>query len=151
MTTTEVSPEVSLRHTLATLAYRANRTIENAPQSFADTTAGAGARPAVEVLAHMGDLLDWALSLANGDEKWNDSTPLPWTQEVHRFHDALGKLDARIASGGPLQAPAAQIFQGAIADAIWHTGQLAMLRRLAASPIESENYAAAPIREGTFA
>jgi hypothetical protein len=146
MTTTEVS----LRHTLATLAYRTNRTIENAPDRFAATSAGGGTRSAAEVLTHMGDLLDWALTLANGDEKWNDSAPLPWTREVGRFHAALGKLDARIASGAPLQAPAPNIFQGAIADAIWHTGQLAMLRRLADSPIESENYAVAPISEGAL-
>jgi hypothetical protein len=150
MTTTEVSPEVSLRHTLATLAYRANRTIENAPQSFAGTTAGGGTRSAAEVLAHMGDLLDWALAMADGDEKWNDSTPLPWGQEVARFHKALERLDARIASRTPLCAPGSTIFQGAIADAIWHTGQLAMLRRLAGLPITSENYSVAPISEGAF-
>jgi hypothetical protein len=145
------TPEVSLRHTLATLAYRANRTIENAPQGFADSTAGNGTRSAAGILSHMGDLLDWAFTLAIGDEKWNDSTPLPWPEEVARFHKALQKLDAHIASGANLQTPADRIFQGAIADALWHTGQLALLRRFAGAPIESENYSVAPIQEGALA
>lgn len=145
------TPQVSLRHTIATLAYRANATIDGAPTTFAATSAGAGTRPAAEVLAHMGDLLDWAYSLAIGDEKWNDSTALPWPEEVARFHKALTRLDLHIRSGAELKAPAAKIFQGAIADAIWHTGQLAMLRRIAGAPIESANYAEAPIAEGKLA
>jgi hypothetical protein len=142
------TPQVSLRHTIATLVYRVNATVKGAPATFPATTAGGGTRTAVEVLAHMGDLLDWAFSLAIGDEKWNDSTPLPWPEEVARFNKALAKLDSQTASAAELKAPAAKIFQGAIADAIWHTGQLALLRRLAGSPIESENYAEAPIAEG---
>jgi hypothetical protein len=145
------TPQVSLRHTIATLAYRVNATTKDAPATFAATTAGNGTRSAAEVLAHMGDLLDWAFSLAIGDEKWNDSTPLPWPQEIARFQKALARLDSHVAAGAELKAPAAKIFQGAIADAIWHTGQLALLRRLAASPIESENYAEAAIAEGKFA
>jgi hypothetical protein len=145
------TPQVSLRHTIATLAYRANATIKGAPAVFAATTAGGGTRPAVEILAHMGDLLDWAFSLATGDEKWNDSTPLSWAEEVARFHKALIRLDLHVRNGVALKTPAAKIFQGAIADAIWHTGQLALLRRLAGSPIESENYAEASIAEGKLA
>jgi hypothetical protein len=145
------TPQVSLRHTIATLAYRANATFKGAPAAFAATTAGGGTRTAVEVLAHMGDLLDWAFSLATGAEVWNDSTPLPWSEEVARFHKALIRLDLHVRDASELKAPAARIFQGAIADAIWHTGQLALLRRLAGSPIESENYAEALIAEGKLA
>src|ERR1039457_5838462 len=50
------------RHTLATLAYRTVRALENAPTSFADFD-GTGRRP-IQILAHMGDLFDWALSMA---------------------------------------------------------------------------------------
>src|SRR5512139_2152906 len=57
-------PRALLRHTLATLAYRAAKTLRGAPASFAEYRAGPGSRTPVEILAHMGDLLDWALHLA---------------------------------------------------------------------------------------
>ena len=63
-----------LRHTLATLAYRAARALEDAPESFAGFD-GAGRQPA-QILAHMGDLFDWALSMADGNQRWHDSEPL---------------------------------------------------------------------------
>ena len=72
-----------LRHTLATLAYRAARALEGAPKGFADFD-GVGRRP-VEILAHMGDLFDWALSAAQGQERWHSSKPLPWAEEQARF------------------------------------------------------------------
>ena len=41
-----------------------------------------------------------------------------------------------------------QLFQGPIADALTHTGQLTMLRRIGGSPIKGENYAQADIVVG---
>ncbi|SPE17947.1 conserved hypothetical protein [Candidatus Sulfotelmatomonas gaucii] len=135
-----------LRHTLATLAYRTARAIEGAPATFADFS-GAGRRP-VQILAHMGDLLHWALSLAQGSQRWHDSQPLAWPQEQQRFFDALTAFDALLASSAPLQAPVERLFQGPVADALTHTGQLAMLRRLAGVPIRGENYYLAAIAVG---
>ena len=140
--------QVSIRHTLATLAYRLRRTLEGAPEGFAAITAGHGTRSAVEILAHIGDLLDWVFSLAKGAEQWNDSAPLPWAGEIVRCRKALETFDGYMASGTELKTPAEQLFQGAIADALTHVGQLAILRRIAGGPIESENYAVAPIEEG---
>ncbi len=135
-----------LRHTLATLAYRTARAIEGAPATFADFN-GAGRRP-VQILAHMGDLLHWALSLAQGNQRWQDSQPLAWAQEQQRFFDALTAFDALLASSASLQAPVERLFQGPVADALTHTGQLAMLRRLAGAPIRGENYYVAAIATG---
>ncbi len=135
-----------LRHTLATLAYRATRALENAPASFADFD-GAG-RPPVQILAHMGDLFDWALSIARGNERWHNSKPLVWPAEKQRFFDALAAFDAFLASSAPLQAPVDGLFQGPIADALTHVGQLAMLRRLAGAPARSENFYVASIAIG---
>jgi hypothetical protein len=135
-----------LRHTLATLAYRTTRAIENAPESFADFD-GAGRRP-VEILAHMGDLFDWALSIAQGKPAWHDSEPVAWPEEQQRFFAALGAFDAFLASDSKLSAPIERLFQGPIADALTHAGQLAMLRRLAGAPIRGENYYVAAIATG---
>jgi hypothetical protein len=41
-----------------------------------------------------------------------------------------------------------RLFQGPIADALTHVGQLAMLRRVAGSPAWSENYSVAKITAG---
>ena len=85
-----------LRHTLATLAYRTARALENAPDSFADFDS-AGRRP-VQILAHMGDLFQWALSMAQGNPAWHNSQPLAWPQEQQRFFGALSAFDAYLAS-----------------------------------------------------
>jgi hypothetical protein len=145
-----MTTQISLRHTLAIVAYRAGRTIESAPAAFSGCRAGEGSRSGSEILAHISDLLDWALSLARGAEQWNDSTPLEWAQETARFYRTLKALDDYVASAAELRTPAAQIFQGAVADALTHVGQLALLRRLAGEPIVSENYSEAPIAEGQF-
>ncbi len=129
-----------LRHTVATLAYRCGKTLRDAPESFATFQIGETTRTPSQILAHIGDLLDWALSLAEGEQKWNDSTPLPWEQEVARFFDAMKKFDDDLTSDAPLGRPCEKIFQGPIADALTHVGQLAMLRRLAGSSVRGENY-----------
>jgi hypothetical protein len=141
-----------LRHTIATLAYRGGKAMRGAPAGFSDfrTTDGsaAGSRTAGAILAHVGDLLDWALSVARGAETWHDSTPQPWDADVARFFDGLTKLDAHLASSAPLACSIEQLFQGPIADALTHVGQIAMLRRLAGSPVRGENYMRADIVAG---
>ena len=137
-----------LRHTLATLGYRAAKAVRGAPPEFAGFRAGSGARTPAEILAHMGDLLDWALSLVEGRERWQDSTPLAWDQETARFFAALYALDARLAKGAPQGCSLLRLFQGPIADALTHVGQIAMLRRLAGCPVRGENYFKADIVMG---
>jgi hypothetical protein len=96
----------------------------------------------------MGDLFDWALSIANGRETWHNSTPLPWDKEVARFFAALEAFDARLAQSEPLGATPERLFQGPIADALTHTGQLAMLRRVGGCRMSGENYFVAAIASG---
>jgi hypothetical protein len=137
-----------LRHALATLAYRGAKTLRGAPAEFGDFPAGESTRTPRRILAHIGDLMDWALSQANGKEKWHDSEPAAWDAEVTRFHRTMAALDARLADAEPLAAPSEKLFQGAIADALAHVGQLALLRRLAGAPIKGENYSRAQIEAG---
>jgi hypothetical protein len=137
-----------LRHTVSTLAYRAGKTLRDAPDGFESFRVGQTTRTPAQILAHMGDLFDWALSLAIGDQKWNDSTPLPWGQEVERFFAAVKRFDDYLASDARLGRACERIFQGPIADALTHVGQLAMLRRLAGDRVRGENYFKAEIEVG---
>jgi hypothetical protein len=142
-----MDPELALlRHTVATVAYRAGKALRGAPPEFGDF-AGAGRTPA-QILAHMGDLFDWALLLADGRHEWRSAAPLAWDQEVGRFFATLAAFERRLQTGARLGHPAERLFQGPIADALTHTGQLAMLRRMAGCPVKGENYFKAEIQAG---
>ena len=136
------------RHALATLAYRSAKTLRNAPPPFAEFSAGSGTRTPAQILAHMRDLLDWALSTAQGKQTWRSSTPLAWDQEAARFFASLKALDDFLASDDTVHAPLEKLFQGPIADALTHVGQIAMLRRLAGVSMKGENYFVAEIAAG---
>jgi hypothetical protein len=137
-----------LRHTLATMAYRGGKTLRGAPPGFATFRVGDGTRTPGAILAHIGDLMDWALELARGRHTWKNSAPLPWEQEVARFFQAVARLDAELASAETLGSAPGRLFQGPIADALAHFGQIAMLRRLAGAPVKGENYFKADIAAG---
>jgi hypothetical protein len=146
--TTKDSSRQFLRHTLATLAYRGGKAFRIAPPGFEDFRAGETTRTPGQILAHIGDLLDWALSQATGKETWHNANPLAWEKGVERFHSALQALDDYLASKHPLKNSVESLFQGAIADAFTHVGQISMLRRLASAPVRAENYSRADIVAG---
>lgn len=137
-----------LRHTVATLAYRGAKAVRGAPDSFASFKSSETTRTPAQILAHIGDLLDWALSIAKGSETWNNSTPLDWNKEIARFHAALKSFDDYLASEAELSGTCGRLFQGAIADSLTHVGQLTILRRMAGAPIKGENYSRAKIEAG---
>ena len=137
-----------LRHTVATLAYRGAKAVRGASDSFASFKASDTTRTPGEILAHIGDLLDWALSIASDHETWNNAEPLPWDKEIERFHAALKSFDDYLASDSELDASCERLFQGPVADALTHIGQIAMLRRIAGEPMKGENYSRAKIQAG---
>jgi len=137
-----------LRHALATLAYRGGKAVRGAPDGFSSFTCGGGCRTAGQILAHIGDLLDWGLSTVSGREKWSVSDIRSWDEDVKRFHAALGAFESYLASDKLLYAPVEKLFQGPVADALTHVGQIAVLRRLAGSPVKGENYFVADISAG---
>ena len=137
-----------LRHTLATTAYRGGKTLRDAPDSFANFRAAETTRTPAQILAHLGDLFDWALSMAKGQSAWHDSKPLPWHDEIQRFFASLRSFDDYLAGDESLHASPEKLFQGPVADALNHIGQLALLRRMAGNPIKGENYFMADISRG---
>ncbi len=137
-----------LRHTLATLAYRGGKTLRGAPEGFSAYRASDTTRTPGQILAHLGDLLDWALSISRGKQEWRNSQPQSWELDLQKFFAALAAFDAYLASGEPLGAPVEKLFQGPIADALTHVGQIAILRRMAGTPVRAENYFRAEIVAG---
>jgi hypothetical protein len=138
-----------MRHALATLAYRAGKTVRATPEAFAEFVAAPGSNTPRTIVAHMGDLMDWGLRMArDGERRWTTAAPLPWAEEQQRLFAAIGALDAHLASDAAVRWDLGELFQGGIADALTHTGQLAMLRRLSGHKMKGENYSRAEIVAG---
>jgi hypothetical protein len=137
-----------LRHAVATLAYRGGKAVRGAPTEFSEFRAGDTTRTPGQILAHIGDLLDWALSIAKGKQEWRGSELLPWNQQIDRFFAALKAFDTYLGSAEQLHAAPEKLCQGPIADGLTHVGQLTMLRRLAGAPIRGESYFVAEITVG---
>ncbi len=146
-TNAEIKKEL-LRHIIATLAYRCNKVISNAPDEFSEFNAGNKTRTPGEILAHISDLIDWALRLAKGEKGGLNSTPLEWEKERIRFFATIKEFDNYLAGDNLLSQPSEKLFQGPIADAFTHIGQIGMLRRLAGNPVKGENYFKAEIITG---
>ena len=137
-----------LRHSVATLAYRGGKALRGAPEGFGSFRVGDSTRTPSQILAHVCDLLDWCLSLVGGPEAWRNSSPGAWDEDVTRFHETLRTLDGLIAERDSSEYEWTRVFQGPIADAFTHVGQLALLRRLAGGAVRGENYFKAEIVTG---
>ena len=134
-----------LRHLLATIAYRAGKALRDTPDAFGQYRETSDSPSSAEIVAHMGDLMEWVLRLLRGEFTWVRATPLPWAEEIARFYRTLKAVDDELASGAPIRWDPAKVIQGGIADALTHTGQLAMLRRLSGHKMKGESYARADI------
>jgi len=137
-----------LRHCLATLAYRGAKVLRAVPPDFGEFRASPSTRTPSQILAHLGDLLDWAWYLAKGENGGQNTEPLAWEAGVERFFSMLKRLDDYLESREPLACTEERLFQAPIADALTHVGQLAMLRRMAGGPVRGENYFKAEIQTG---
>jgi hypothetical protein len=137
-----------LRHALAAIAYRGSKSMRGATEEFARFRATESCRTPAELLAHLGDLMDWSLSQAQGAPKWQPAPVLPWDEGKARFFASLKSLDDFLATDAPLEFSAEKLLQGPVADALTHVGQLALLRRIAGAPVKAENYVAADIVTG---
>ncbi len=144
----DASARATLRHLVATLAYRAAKVLRDVSSDFPTMSFGSASRRPVQILAHMADLMAWGVTLAQGDYKWTAAGSGDWNAEVQRFFAGLEALDRELATDGPFKGSIERLIQGPLADALTHVGQLAMLRGLSGAPVRPESYARADIVVG---
>lgn len=134
-----------LRHFLAALAYRTQKALRGAPRGFADFRAAEGVRTPHELVLHMDSVLGYALTFFEGGSYRPERLP-DFQDEIRRFHAKLEALARHLESGTPLRdTTPEQMLQGPFSDAMTHAGQLALLRRLAGSPVPPENFIVADV------
>lgn len=134
-----------LRHFLAALAYRTQKALRGAPESFGTFQAGNQVRTPAELVRHMTSVLGYARTFFEGGRYWPDALP-DLDSEVVRFHSMLEDLARHLVAGTELKGTTEeQLLQGPFADAMTHAGQLAMLRRLSGSPVRPENFVKADV------
>jgi hypothetical protein len=147
--TTADSTRIFLRHLVATLAYRASKVLRDAPAGFAEFFSSPGARVPVQILAHMADLMGWAVRMAQGENLWRPEGTGDWDTEMRRFFEGLLSLDRILSSDAVMdRTTAMKLTQAPLADVLTHVGQLAMLRGASGAPVRPESYARAPIVVG---
>lgn len=134
-----------LQHFLASLAYRTQKALRGAPTDFGEFRAGPHVRTPHELIWHMTGVIGYARTLLRGGE-FAPPRASTFRFEVVRFHATLADLRHDFAD--PLLSASVtdeQFLQGPLSDAMTHAGQLAMLRRLAGSPVASENFVRADV------
>jgi hypothetical protein len=136
-----------LRHFLAAIAYRTQKALRGAPAEFGDFRAGHGVRSPAELVRHMTSVLGYARTFFIGGTYRPD--PLPnLDAEIVRLHAMIANLAAHLERSDELRGiTPEQLLHGPFADAMTHVGQLALLRRLADSPVPPENFIYADIRD----
>jgi hypothetical protein len=119
-----------LKHFLAAIAYRTQKALRGAPESFADFSAGCNARTPHELVWHMTGVVGYARTYFRGGV-WQP--------------DKLEDLGAVLEQAPVRSVTMEQLLQGPLADVMTHAGQLALLRRLAGSPVPPENFIRAAV------
>src|SRR5687768_2613439 len=137
-----------LQHFLAALAYRTQKALRGAPDTFGEFRAGTHVRTPHELVWHMTGVIGYARTMLHGGRFTPPRLPT-FGEEVARFHETLAALRADFADSAlTAQITDEQFLQGPLSDAMTHAGQLAILRRMAGSPVASENFIFASIDSG---
>jgi hypothetical protein len=139
-----------LRHLVATIIFRGNVAIREAPETFAGFKLSEDVRTPAGILAHIGDLLEGSALLLKGEMKYLNAEPLPWPDEVARFFSTAKDLDSFLASDAPIEIPIEKLTQGPLADALTHIGQIILLRRAAGISVRTESYFEADVTPGEY-
>jgi hypothetical protein len=138
-----------LRHFLASIAYHASKAIRDAPDGYPEIEVGAGVRTPRRILHHITGVLSYAHSFFEHYETTYFDLE-PWDTEVESFYTILGKLDESLREKAPNGVTEERLLQGPLSDSMAHVGQLLMLRRMAGSPVPSENFVYAEIKAGAL-
>jgi len=133
-----------LRHELAAIAYRTSKALRDFPAGFGDIRVAAGVRTPSELLRHMSGVLGYARTFFTGGT-YRPAPLATLEEELDRLHEMLASLSEHFAAGSFERMSPEAFLQGPLSDAMTHAGQLAMLRRLAGSPVPPENFLFADI------
>lgn len=153
MATTKISSDTTriLRHQVATIAFRASRSLRASPPGFENVRLADGGMTAGELVHHMTNVMAFALSAVTGEERVRHEK-LDWPAEIERFYKVLGQVDAKLAAGAVMEEGMdLRLVQGPFADILTHIGQLHALRRLMGSPVVSMSYIKADVQIGRIA
>jgi len=135
-----------LRHFLAALAYRTQKSLRDMPPTFPAFQAGHDVRTPHQLVCHMTNVLGFARTFFIGGS-FLSRVPTQFDEDLAAFHNMLSDLSDHLQKGTPLiSATEEQLLQGPFSDAMTHAGQLAMLRRFAESPVPPEDFSKAAIR-----
>ena len=144
-----------IRHLLATLVYRTTKIIHDAPENYPNTSIGNNVRTPEKILGHINSLIqltnrfwspDKPVSMANLRKQ---SSKKGWEREVELFYQLSAQFDETLSTyTTPRKYSPEKILQGPLMDAFTHVGQLALLRRMAGSPIKGESYWMADVKTG---
>lgn len=136
---------IMLRHFLAALAYRTQKALRDAPPDYGSFRATPKSRTPQELVRHMDSVLGYSRTFLIGGPYQAPELP-SFTDTVLHFHEILEDVARHLEIGTEFREITAEIFlQGPFSDAMTHAGQLAMLRRLADSPVPPENFIYADI------
>lgn len=129
-----------LQHFLGALAYRTQKALRDAPDSFADFRVAPTARTPFELVWHMTGVIGYARTMLHGGD-FEPPRLNSMAEEIERFHETLAALSRDFDDATlPARISDEQFLQGPLADAMTHAGQLAMLRRVHGLPVPSENF-----------
>ncbi len=142
-----------VRHFLAALAYRFHKAVGGAPDDFPILDAGHGIRPPLDLVHHINGVLGYACKVLEDGQVpagfWYLVPDVDWKSQVEMVHGKLKEIDDLLASDRSFPAHRLErLLQGPLADSMTHVGQLAMLRRVAGSPISAENFFDADVQVG---
>ena len=141
----------TLRHFLAALAYRLQKSIRGAPEDYWYFEAGQGVRTPGRIVRHINGVLSYAVAIiesGNLDQRTH-LEDLSWQDELERFHQTLKVLDQHLLNQPNLSDDLLRrLLQGPLSDAMTHIGQLATLRRMAGFPVRAENFMKANVQTG---
>lgn len=138
-----------LRHILATIAYRLNKVLHNPDEKFFLLQLPEGVRSPAEILCHMSQVLAHVPAVIE-QRTAQKQEPLPWQKESGRFYELLKEADIALQKSNVTAETAMRLIQGPLADILTHTGQLAMMRRLAGNSLPGENFMKADVKMGSF-
>lgn len=134
-----------IKHFLATIAYRTQKALRDAPEDFADFRIDSYVRTPHELILHMSGVIGFARSLFDNGIAWPNKLPT-FKEEIERFHETLEELGKYLDSDQePKETTLERLLQGPLSDAMTHVGQIALLRRLYGSPVPGEGFMLADV------